>query len=284
MWGAPGWYPQAVRSLLDMPPGVRPRVLLWHTEPLPLPAGAGFARQRRSARELAKIALRDARVTDAQSNLKRLVRLARDRFPDLLVVPYAASAETLGDHGLQAELVPIGSGPRHCVDLGLERDIDVLFIGALDVPRRRRLIRKLQRAGLNVVAVGDWSNPELFGKGRSRLLNRTRILLNLARFPGQLSGHRFVLGMGAGALVLSEPVYRPDPFVPSEHYISAPLEEIPGVAEHFLAHESERLAIAQRARAFVCETLTMHAGIESLAELLSRDTPARADLGRHPLP
>jgi hypothetical protein len=150
-------------------------------------------------------------VTDAQSNLKRLVRLAQDRFPDVLVVPYAASAETLGDHGLQAELVPIGSGLRHCVDLGLERDIDVLFIGALDVPRRRRLIRKLQRTGLNVVAVGDWSNPELFGKGRSRLLNRTRILLNLARFPGQLSGHRFVLGMGAGALVLSEPVYRPAP-------------------------------------------------------------------------
>ena len=186
-------------------------------------------------------------MTDARSNLERLRRLTRNGFPDVLVVPHRASADTLAEHGIRADVVPIGSGPRHCVDLGLERNIDVLFLGELRVPRRRRLLRRLCRIGLDVTAVGDWSNPAFFGEGRARLLNRSKILLNLGRFPGQMASHRFVLGMGAGALVVSEPVYGPEPFVPSEHFVSATLDELPSVVDHFLADEPERAAIAQRA-------------------------------------
>jgi hypothetical protein len=235
---------------------------------LPLPRAARFPSERRSAREWAKLALRDRRVTDARSNLQRLVLLARHGFPDLLVVPHRAQVEALAEHGLHAELVSIGSGPRHCVDLGLERDIDVLFLGALQVPRRRRLLRRLRRAGLSVHALGDWQDPNLFGEARARLLNRTRILLNLGRFPGQMSGHRFVLGMGAGALVVSEPVYRPEPFVPGEHFGSATLDELPDLVHHFLAHEDERRALADRGRRLVCGELTMKRSLERLAGLI----------------
>jgi hypothetical protein len=270
IWGAPWWYPQAMRSLLRMSRAERPRVLLWHTEPLPLPRAAGFPRERRSVRELAKIVLRDKRISDARSNLNRLVGLARAGFPDVLVVPYAASAETLADHGLQAHLVPIGSGPRHCVDLALERDVDVLFIGALEVPRRRRLLRRLHRAGLDVQAVGAWANPAFWGEERARLLNRTRILLNLGRFPGQLSGHRFVLGMGAGALVVSEPVYRPEPFVAGAHYVSAEVDALPEVVHRLLADEEERAAIAERGRRFTCGELTMERSLAEIAALAAR--------------
>jgi len=270
MWGVPGWYPQAVRSLVELAPSVRPRVLLWHTEPLPLPRAAGFPVERRSARELAKIALRDKRVTDARSNLERLLRLTRYGFPDVLVVPHRASADTLAEHGIHADVVPIGSGPRHCVDLGLERNIDVLFLGELRVPRRRRLLRRLCRIGLDVTAVGDWSNPAFFGEGRARLLNRSKILLNLGRFPGQMASHRFVLGMGAGALVVSEPVYGPEPFVQSEHFVIATLDELPSVVDHFLADEPERAAIAQRGRRFVCEEVTMARSIAQLGVLVAR--------------
>ena len=284
MWGAPWWYPQATRSLLAMSPSERPRVLLWHTEPLPLPQAAGFPRERRSLREVAKIALRDDRVSDARSNLSRLVVLARAGFPDVVAVPYAAQAETLAEHGLHADVVPIGSGPRHCVDLGLERDIDVLFLGALEVPRRRRVVRRLRRAGLDVLAVGGWTKPEFWGHERTKLLNRTRILLNVGRFPGQMSGHRLVLGMGAGALVVSEPIHRPEPFVAGEHFVSAPLEEIPAVARSLLSDEEAREAITRRARTFVRDELTMESSFARLAELVARDTPARAHLGRHPVP
>ena len=271
IWGAPWWYPQAVRSLLRMRPAERPRTLIWHSEPLPLPRAAGFPVQRRSPREVAKIALRDARVADARSNLQRLVRLAESGVPDVLAVPYAASAETLADHGLQAHLVPIGSGPRHCVDLGLERDVDVVFIGARDVPRRKHLFRGLRRAGIDVLAVGGWS-PSSFlgGSRRDELLNRTKVLLNLARFPGQLSGHRFILGMGAGAVVASEPVYRPEPFVPGTHYVSAELDALPDAIAQLLDDGARRTAIAAAARRFVCEELTMRRSLEQLAALVAQ--------------
>jgi hypothetical protein len=199
-------------------------------------------------------------------------------------VPYAAQAETLAEHGVHADVVPIGSGARHCVDLGLERDIDVLFLGALEVPRRRRVVRRLRRAGLEVRAVGGWEKPEFWGDERAKLLNRTRILLNIGRFPGQMSGHRLVLGMGAGALVLSEPIHRPEPFVPGRHYVSATLEEIPAVAKRLLGDDEAREEIARCGRDLVCTELTMESSLSRLAESLARDTPARADLRRHPVP
>lgn len=271
IWGAPWWYPRAVRSLLEMQPAERPRVLIWHSEPLPLPHVAGFPVQRRSLRELGKIALRDARVADARSNLQRLRRLAESGIPDVLAVPYAASAETLAKHGLPAHLVPIGSGPRHCVDLGLERDIDVVFVGAQEVPRRKQLLRRLRRAGIDVLAVGGWS-PSAFlsGTRRIELLNRTKVLLNLGRFPGQLSGHRFLLGMGAGAVVASEPVYRPEPFVPGTHYVSAELDALPEAIAQLLHDDARRTAIAAQARRLVCDELTMRRSLEQLAVLVAQ--------------
>jgi hypothetical protein len=270
IWGAPWWYPQATQSLLRMRPAQRPHVLIWHTEPLPLPRAAGFPAQRRSLRELAKIALRDARVADARSNLQRLIRLGESGVPDVLVVPYAASAETLAEHGLQSHVVPIGSGPRHCVDIGLERDIDVTFLGALEVPRRRRLLRRLHRDGVVVHAVGGWANQAYWGAARTELLNRTKILLNLGRFPGQLSGHRFVLGMGTGAVLASEPVYRPDPFVPGKHYVSAALDDLPGAIARLLDADAQRTAIATRARRFVREELTMERSLAQVAALVAQ--------------
>jgi len=123
---------------------------------------------------------------------------------------------------------------------------------------------------VDVTAAGDWSNPAFWGEARARLLNRTRILLNLARFPGQLSGHRFLIGMGSGALVLSEPVYRPDPFVPGTHYVSAPMEGLPAVIDRLLADDEERRAIAERGRRFVCEELTMERSLGEIAALVAR--------------
>jgi hypothetical protein len=268
IWGAPGWYPRALRSVLGMPRRLRPTVILWHVEPIPMPAASGLPRQALHARELAKIVLRDKRVADPYSNLRRLVRLAQSGFPDLLLVPYEASGETLAEHGLAAHVVPIGSRPDHCRDLGLERDIPVLFIGSLDVPRRKKLLRRLRARGVSVEAVGSWSDPQFYGEARTRLLNRVRILLNLSRFPGQNSGHRLLIGMASRTLVVSEPIYRPDPFVPGTHYVSATVDEMPGVITHFLEHESERQAIAERGHRFVRDELTMESSIRRIAELV----------------
>ena len=45
-------------------------------------------------------------------------------------------------------------------------------------------------------------------------MNRTTIALNIPRLEGHLPDMRFVVAMGTGALLVSETVYLPDPYVP----------------------------------------------------------------------
>src|SRR5690606_25016548 len=67
------WFPRVLRQLerghRAQSPG--PLLAVWHWEPLPMPAAAHVAAPRLSARELAKIVLRDSRATDIHTNLRR---------------------------------------------------------------------------------------------------------------------------------------------------------------------------------------------------------------------
>ena len=49
-----------------------------------------------------------------------------------------AAREYLAEQAVEAEFVPLGYHRDHGRDLGLKRDIDVLFIGDLAVGRRRQ--------------------------------------------------------------------------------------------------------------------------------------------------
>jgi glycosyl transferase family 1 len=266
--GNTSWFPKSIRLLRELPRKKRPPVVMWHTEPLPLPSTASLPRQRLHAREVAKILLRDSRATDPYTNSRLLRRLARAGLPDLLAVHSPDAAEHLAEHGLAAETAPLGYALQFGRDLGLERDIDVLFLGTLEVPRRKRLLRRLRLAGVNVTAAGSWKNPAFWGENRTRLVNRTKILLNLSRFPGQSSGSRVVLGLANGALLLSEPMYRPDPFVPGEHFLSASVEEMPALVERYLNDDAARKALVDRGFSFMTREVTMERSVAKILTLL----------------
>jgi hypothetical protein len=251
-----------------MSPERRPFLVMWQVEPLPLASDSEFARQRPSLREIVKILLRDPRITDPWSNGRSLLHHLRQGQCDLVVVSSSTKHAFLAQEGYDVPVIPLGYHRGDGELLALDRDIDVLFIGALEVPRRKRLLRDLQRAGINVKAVGRWGDPRYFGDARTELLNRTKILLNLARFPGQHSGPRLTLGMANGALVISEPMYRDDPYVAGEHFISSSLEEMPETIRRFLADDEERERIARQGHDFVTTKLTMARSIEQLLGLI----------------
>jgi len=269
--GSLNWYPEACRRLRGTPRPERPRTVLWHTEPLPLPAAAGLPLERLHAREVVKILLRDPRRVDPRSNFRTLRRMLREGVPDVVVVSTLERQEFLAEHGVASDFAPMGYHPTFGTDLGLQRDIDVLFLGSLDVPRRRRIIRALRHAGVNVVARGSWDDPELFGEGRVRLLNRTKILLNVPRHPGLLSGQRMILGMANKALVVAEPVYAPGPYVPGVHYVSAALEDFPETIGRFLADDAARQAIVDAAYELVTSELTLSASVETILRACFRE-------------
>jgi hypothetical protein len=269
-WGNANWYPRAIRAVAALPRGRRPPLVVWHGEPLPYVKGAGLRRARLHAREIAKILLRHAMATDPYSNVWRVRRLAAQGLPDVLVVTSEAKREFLAEIGIPCDVVPFGYHPTHGSDLRLERDIDILFLGALEVPRRKRALRRLGREGLEIQAVGGWSDPRYWGADRARLLNRARIMLNISRHPGQYSGERLVLGMANRALVVSEPMYRPEPFVPGVHYVEATLDEMPGVMKRYLRDDRGRERVASRGHRFVTEQLRMTRSVERIVDLAER--------------
>ncbi len=161
---------------------------------------------------------------------------------DLVMVGGRASRDFLRDRSIPAEWVPLGYHTGYGRELGVARDIDVMFLGATDVPGRRRALRRLRREGVAVSVAGSWRDPRYWGEHRTQLLNRVRILLNLPRRPGEMSGQRLLLGMANGALVISEPIYDSAPFTPGEHYVSVPLDEMPAAIGSYLA-DGKRVSV-----------------------------------------
>jgi hypothetical protein len=270
MWiqGNANWFPVICRQLAAKPKPERPRVILWHSEPLPPPKAAGLPWPRLYWREIVKILCRDARATDVYTNYFRLRRLAQKGLPDLLVASTLGRRAFLVERGIPAHWVPLGYEPSHGHDLSLPRDIDVLFLGDLNIPRRRRIITRLRRRGVNLLAMGSWSDPAYWGENRTRLLNRAKIFLNLQRYAGDLAGLHLILGMANKALVISEPIYHPAPYVPGQHYISATIEEMPQVIRYYLTHDAERECVVNEGYRFVTQELTMARSVSRILGLL----------------
>jgi len=269
VWGNPVWFPQAMRSLIRMPLGSRPATAIWFVEPLPPPRGSGYRWPLPGARELAKIALRDRRATDVYSNSAMLSRLARHGLPDVLAVISAERLMFLRERDIDAVAIPWGREPGDGSDLGLERDIDVLFLGEMRVPGRRRAVRRLRRAGIDVEAMGDYRDPSLWGEGRTRLINRAKVFLSVSRFPGTFTTRRFLYGMACGSLLVSDPLIDPSPFVAGTHYVETTIEDMPDVIRHYLDHAEERQQIARQGHDFVMQELTMKASVERLAGIIA---------------
>lgn len=269
-------YRRTLERVAAIAPARRPLVLAWHTEPLPMPASCGVRRQPLTMREVAKIVLRDRRVNDHYSNARFIRGLARSGWADALVVAAKAYQAYLAEDGIAVDHVPLGYHESQGRLLDLERDIDVLFLGEHRLRRRQRVLRRLRREGLDVLVLGDYSDPELWGEARTELLNRTKIMLHIPRLEGHCSDIRMNVSMATGALLVSEPLCLPDPFVPGVHHVEAPLDELPGVIRRYLADEEARRRIAERAHGFLTRELTLGRSFTRLLELAASGLARRS--------
>jgi hypothetical protein len=288
--GNAAWFPKLFRQLADTPAGRRPLIVIRHDEPLPPPAGSGLPAPRLTWREWARILSRDPNATDCYTNARFLRRLAERSLPDLLVVSSLGQQEYLAAHGIASEFVPKGWRSSYGEDQGIPRTIDVLSLGSHQGSRRRHVVKSLRRRGIEVTTIGDYFDPTCYGVERTLVLNRTKILLNILRDPGlSLGQSRLSLGMANGALVISEPLYRPDPFMPGRHYISVPVVEMPAAIDYFLEHDAERRAIVAAAHRHVRSEVTETAATARILDLIreklasGRRSPAAVSRRDHPL-
>lgn len=260
------WFPRARARLASLDPCDRPGVIVWHSEPLPFPKDSGFGNPHLTLREFAKIALRDSRATDAYTNFLRLKQMYSRRVIDRIVVTSRSRQTFLAEKGIPSQFIPLGYHQGIGRKLDVPRDIDVLFLGTLDDSRHRRAIRFLRSRGVRIEATGSWTSRDTWGEGRTRLINRARIFLNIQRHPGQYSGYRMLLGMGNAAMVLSEPVCDPFPYEPGVHYVSSQLQSMPETIAKYLSDDAARTAIAEAGHRFATESLTME---DSMREMIA---------------
>lgn len=273
---------------------VTPPVVAWLFEPLPppdLPVGVVRAATRFSAIRTGRRWMRPlmqalARPGDwllarrvgrgiSASNLRFAIDTASIVFRGtergwltVILVSTEQKRRQLADWGLTAEFLPVGQQPRFGRDLGLARDIDVLFIGSLKSRRRRAaldgLVQALRARGLAVHV------PEaaIWGEARSHLVNRARIVLHLHQFDWDTPWMRWYLAEANGAVVASEPLSVPAPLRPGIDYLEAPLHDLAARIAELAGDEPRRLAMLHACRAQIGKTLTQDRALDRLACLL----------------
>lgn len=149
--------------------------------------------------------------------------------------------------GLQCKCIPFGYHRSFGANQGLNRDIDVVFLGSTRDSRRNRIIGDLEKMLLArrikfVIKDGSEQRGSVHGVERTILLNRSRIMLNIMRQPWDDPVFRMLLAAPNNTMLLSEELEPSSvgPFNPNEHFIMAPLAELAEVIEYWLAHEQER--------------------------------------------
>lgn len=177
---------------------------------------------------------------------------------DRIVVTSRDRREALLDHGVEADAVPFGyaaavAGPLTSPAAD-ERDLDMVSLGIIH-PRMagRRAVVQRWRAEEPRLHVLDG----VWGAERGRLLRRSRTVLNVARTPGNFVGVRLVLALAAGAVVVSEPMTDPFPFVAGTHFVEAPLDRLLDAARELCADEPRRRRIAEAGQALLVGELSM---------------------------
>lgn len=277
MWGNPGYFPRLRDQLIATPVGQRPLVVLVHHEPLPPPRASGLPRfTLLSPAEIAKICFGDWRATDIYTNAFKLRRMMREGSIDLLFASSAEKVEYAHEQGYEAVHTQYGYHKSLGGIMDLERDIDVLFLGDTRPLRRKRLLGRLRRSGINITVRGSWHDSSGWGESRTLLLNRTKIIVHIQRYPGKLASKRFVLAMTNGAMVVAEPPYLPAPFVNGAHYIEARVGEMPDVIRHYLHNPTERERITKAAHRLVTEELTFESSMRTMLEAISKRLGGKA--------
>jgi len=264
----------AAQQLLNYPPKQRPFFYWWFIECIPNP---------KTPTKLAQIGAKiriaiDRRTVQSQTVRKRLQSwglykyfLRGFRFQilgeldyfrqkgllDGLAITSNSRASYLQRHDFHPIVIPIGYYPElHGRDLGLQRDIDVGFLGNINSQRRFSLLeqvrKELEQRGITVSI-----QTNLYSEERTKFLNRTKINLNIYRAPYDFFGLRFVFCAANKTLLISEPVLDYEPFIPGRHMIAVPINEIADKVDYYLSHEEQRQKIVDDAYQLIHEEYTI---------------------------
>ncbi len=277
-------------QLLEIPRDDRPIFIFWQIEPLPNPTlpnwlVSSLGKLRSKAGRLAfeqkaenewQLMSRRGWLTTRGFRYRYcgdLLWMQSEGILTLLVNGSPANNAYLRELGLDPYRPPAPSYREGWGDnLNLERDVPVLWLGKSATRRRSQNIERvrsdLQDLGVELLVIDGVENPYIFGEARTRLLNRTCIVLNLLRKQWDSNAGRFQLAAVNRALVVSEPLRNHTGFTAGEHFVEVPVADLAGTIKYYLEHEQEREKIADRAYELIKRTPRKQVYAQLLEEAL----------------
>lgn len=161
-----------------------------------------------------------------------------------------ANIEQLSRLGIAAKHVPVGFVPqlqRVPLNGEKEKDIDVLFVGSVNM-RRLVIINALKRRGVRVVCLCG-----VYGKTRDTYYSRSKIVLNVHFYEARvLELVRISFLLANSRFVVSEPgIDEAENGMFSDGLAFARYDRIVDTCIHFLARHDERRRIAERGHAVI---------------------------------
>ncbi len=282
-------------QLCNCPDEARPGLILWICEGLPNPFLPEWIRSpaSRIRSGLERFAHRQTETNGLQISPRLrwltergfryryygdLFWLQKECITSVLAVGSQWYADFLRARGLNPVVAYYGlrQDPAWGVDLQLERDIPVLWIGKQATRRRKNLLSQLRAelaaSGIDIYVVDGVERPYVFGKERTKLLNRSKIVLNILRQPWDNNSVRFYLAALNRALIVSEPVFPHLPFLNNEHFIETPFCQISETIQHYLDRPDLCQAIAENAWGLATTQLTLDKSVPRLIDCAMNHT------------
>jgi hypothetical protein len=281
------------RQLAKMPPDQKPIFVHWNTEGIPdlripwkiMSSIAGWrswlGRVQDSGNGSATIPGAERLFSLIESRMLRFRYVGdyyythRRGWLDIFADTSEIYAEIHRRHGLPTIVAPWGATPQWYKDLGLERDIDVLWMGTRGTKRRSIILdqvrSELESKGVRVHVADGKENPFIFDDERIYYLNRSKITLNITRTWYDDNFSRIALAAPNRSLIVSEPVLPHCPsFVAGTHYVSVPVKTLAKTILYYLDHEDERLRIVENAYHLVTSKLVFRESIKSIMDAVNK--------------
>ncbi|MCB9102618.1 MAG: glycosyltransferase family 1 protein [Anaerolineales bacterium] len=178
--------------------------------------------------------------------------------------------------GLKTIYAPWGVMRGNYADLGLERDIDVLWIGTRRTRYRSRNLDRIRSElaehGVEIYVVDGVERKPVFGEARTELINRAKITLSLLpTWYDAALVYRFPLVAANKTLVVSDNSLAHNPlYINHRHYAAAPVDKLAETILYYLAHDQEREAIAENGYKLVTEELKLGRGVAVIMEAVEQ--------------
>ncbi len=213
-------------------------------------------------------------------NLGDYLMLAHNQLLGLLVDSSRLFTVYLQRLSLPAVYVPWGTMRSAYASLGLERDIDVLWLGKRRTHRRSHWIetirREVEKHGKHMLVVDGVEHPFVWGKKRTELLNRTRLVINLLarEHYDNIFPYRFHVAAGNRAVVVSEPeCAHNDCYHAGVDYIETPVEHMAEQLFHYLENDKEWREVAENAYQLATGELTFAHSVAAILNAWQRRAP-----------